>query len=100
MSPHETALGPVARAAAGNARRPSVSFEFSPPKTPEAEETKRILVRLSGRRMKYGVISTVPALLAGYLVLLSITDLLEHTDYDLRKIKVLADNALPFLDTS
>ena len=37
MSPHETALGPVARAAAGNARRPSVSFEFSPPKTPEAE---------------------------------------------------------------
>ncbi|WP_312161708.1 methylenetetrahydrofolate reductase [NAD(P)H] [Phenylobacterium sp.] len=39
MSPHETALGPVARAAAGNARRPSVSFEFSPPKTPEAEES-------------------------------------------------------------
>ena len=37
MSPHETALGPVARAAAGTARRPSVSFEFSPPKTPEAE---------------------------------------------------------------
>jgi len=39
MSPHETALGPVARAAAGNASRPSVSFEFSPPKTPEAEES-------------------------------------------------------------
>ena len=39
MSPHETALGPVARAAAGNTRRPSVSFEFSPPKTPEAEES-------------------------------------------------------------
>ena len=39
MSPHETALGPVARAAAGNAPRPSVSFEFSPPKTAEAEES-------------------------------------------------------------
>jgi len=39
MSPHETALGPVARAGAGTAPRPSVSFEFSPPKTPEAEES-------------------------------------------------------------
>jgi methylenetetrahydrofolate reductase (NADPH) len=33
-----TALGPVARTAAGLASRPRVSFEFSPPKTPEAEE--------------------------------------------------------------
>lgn len=31
------ALGPVARAGAGMAARPKVSFEFSPPKTPEAE---------------------------------------------------------------
>src|ERR1051326_665481 len=36
MSP-PSALGPVARAGAGLAKRPSVSFEFSPPKTPEAE---------------------------------------------------------------
>ena len=39
MSPIGTALGPVARAGAGLAKRPSVSFEFSPPKTPEAEES-------------------------------------------------------------
>ncbi|MES2340965.1 MAG: methylenetetrahydrofolate reductase [NAD(P)H] [Pseudomonadota bacterium] len=39
MSPLETALGPIARAGAGLAKRPSVSFEFSPPKTPEAEES-------------------------------------------------------------
>jgi methylenetetrahydrofolate reductase (NADPH) len=32
-------LGPVARAGAGAAPRARVSFEFSPPKTPEAEET-------------------------------------------------------------
>ena len=32
-------LGPIARAGAGLASRPGVSFEFSPPKTPEAEET-------------------------------------------------------------
>jgi methylenetetrahydrofolate reductase (NADPH) len=38
MSPAETALGPVARAGVGGAPRPNVSFEFSPPKTPEAEE--------------------------------------------------------------
>ena len=35
----DTVLGPVARAGAGAAARPRVSFEFSPPKTPEAEET-------------------------------------------------------------
>ena len=35
----EGVLGPVARAGIGGAVRPNVSFEFSPPKTPEAEET-------------------------------------------------------------
>lgn len=37
MTPSDTALGPVARAGGSGAPRPSVSFEFSPPKTPEAE---------------------------------------------------------------
>jgi methylenetetrahydrofolate reductase (NADPH) len=32
-------LGPIARAGIGAAVKPRVSFEFSPPKTPEAEET-------------------------------------------------------------
>lgn len=68
--------------------------------TPEADETKQVLVRLSGRRMKHGVRSTTPALLAGYLVLLSVTDLLDNTDYDLRTIKTLAANAVTLLDTS
>ena len=68
--------------------------------TPEAEETKKLLVRLSGRRMKRGVPYTAPALLAGYFVMLSMCDLLEHSDYDLRKIKTFAANALPFFDTS
>src|SRR6202043_1691470 len=35
----DAVLGPVARAGVGAAPRPNVSFEFSPPKTPEAEET-------------------------------------------------------------
>lgn len=68
--------------------------------TSAAEEIKEVLVRLSGRSMKRGVPHTTPALLAGYMVLLSICNLIEHTDYDLRKIKTLAANALPFLDSS
>ncbi len=38
MSPTDTALGPIARAGVGGQPRPNVSFEFSPPKTAEAEE--------------------------------------------------------------
>jgi methylenetetrahydrofolate reductase (NADPH) len=35
----DTVLGPIARAGGLGGVRPGVSFEFSPPKTPEAEET-------------------------------------------------------------
>ena len=37
MSGAKSAFGPVARAGLGGRPRPTVSFEFSPPKTPEAE---------------------------------------------------------------
>ncbi len=37
MSPSDAVLGPIARAGVGGTSRPNVSFEFSPPKTPEAE---------------------------------------------------------------
>ncbi len=37
MTPPNTALGPVARAGALGKPRPSVSFEFSPPKGPKSE---------------------------------------------------------------
>ena len=39
MSQTKSVLGPVARAGAGLAKRPSISFEFSPPKTPEADDS-------------------------------------------------------------
>jgi hypothetical protein len=66
----------------------------------EAEQAKTILMRLSGRSFKSPRPYTAPALLAGYMALLSITDLLENTDYDLQTLKRLAKNALPFVDTS
>jgi hypothetical protein len=61
----------------------------------QATETKKLLVRLSGRQMKRGVISTAPALLAGYMTLLSITDLLSSTDVDIGQLKRIAAEALP-----
>lgn len=62
----------------------------------EALETKKILVRLSGRQMKHGCVSTAPALLAGYMKLLSIIDLLTQTDVDIGQLKRIARKALPF----
>jgi len=64
--------------------------------SPEAEQTKKILVQLSGRQMEYGRLSTTPALLAGYMSLLSVADLLNQTDIDIGQLKRIAKNALPF----
>jgi hypothetical protein len=57
------------------------------------EQLRGVLVRLSGRQMKYGVPFTLPALLAGLWVLLAMTEVLEH--YDLADIRRLAALALP-----
>lgn len=63
---------------------------------PEATQTKKILIRLSGRQMKYGVASTPPALLAGMMVLLSVTDVLESPDIDIGTLKRIKDQVLSF----
>jgi hypothetical protein len=68
--------------------------------SPEAAETKEILIRLSGRSMKRNRTSTAPALLAGFMVLLALNDLLAHTDVDLDKLRRIAINALPFANST
>lgn len=68
--------------------------------TPQAQEFKEVLIKLSGRRMKRGVAHTTPALLAGYFNFLAMTELLEHTNYDLRKLKSLAKTTWPFIDSA
>jgi hypothetical protein len=59
--------------------------------TPEAAELRRVLSRLRGRQMKYGVEYTEPALLAGLWVLLQMLELLEH--YDLSELRRLLHSA-------
>jgi len=61
----------------------------------EAASLRKVLVRLSGRQMKWGVESTAPALLAGLEKLLAIDDLMR--DEDLHEILALAHRVLPKL---
>ena len=73
-----------------------VVWQIQADKSPEAEELKAILIRLSGRQMKYGRPYSAPALLAGLWVLLSMLALLEH--YDLTDLIRLADK-IPYRNT-
>jgi hypothetical protein len=60
-----------------------------------AAKLRAVLVRLSGRQMKYGVESTAPALLAGLERLLAIDDLMRVED--LEEVLDLARRTLPRL---
>jgi hypothetical protein len=57
----------------------------------EAADLRRLLVRLSGRQMRWGREATAPALLAGLWVLLALLAVLEeHSLEELRRFKKLA----------
>lgn len=70
-----------------------VVWQLQADRSPQAEELKNILIRLSGRQMKRKRPNTAPALLAGIWVLLSMLALLEH--YDLDELRKLAAR-IPF----
>lgn len=70
-----------------------VVWQLARSTNPEADETRKLLVRLSGRQMAWGKTFTAPALLAGMWVLLAMLHVLET--YDLPTLKKLAANAYP-----
>jgi hypothetical protein len=57
-----------------------VVWRLQADRSPEAEELREVLVRLSGRQTKRKRPHTAPALLAGLWVLLSMLALLDHCD--------------------
>lgn len=61
----------------------------------EAADVRRVLVRLSGRQMKWGVASTGSALLGGLEKLLAVLDLM--ASYDLDELRALVRRVLPSL---
>lgn len=61
--------------------------------SPAAAKFRKYLVQLSGRQMKYGQQSTGPALLAGYFVLLSMTQFLEQSNVTMSELKRLTNQS-------
>jgi hypothetical protein len=74
-----------------------VVWQLQSDDSPQAQEFKNILVRLSGRQMKWGRPHTAPALLAGFWTLLSMLSLLDH--YNLSDLKQFAASYVPFRNT-
>lgn len=60
--------------------------------SPEGEQLRGLLLRLSGRQIRRGQ-ATAPALLAGMWVMLAMLDVLEH--YDLAQLREMARQFLP-----
>jgi hypothetical protein len=60
--------------------------------SPDGEQLRQLLLRLSGRQVRRGQ-ATAPALLAGMWVLLAMLDVLQH--YDLADLKKIAGTLLP-----
>lgn len=54
-----------------------------------ASEFRDMLIQLSGRRMKHGVKSTAPALLAGYYAWLAMTQFIQQSELDIQQLKEL-----------
>lgn len=70
-----------------------VVWQLARATSPEAEATRALLVRLSGRQMRRDRPWTEPAMLAGLWVLLSMLDALEH--YTIDDLKQMARLILP-----
>lgn len=79
----------------------AVVWSLQQDSAPAAAEFRKVLVKLSGRKMKYHVEHTAPSLLAGYFVYLQMIDFLTHSPYNLAELQSLAQQAgPPFDDTA
>lgn len=67
-------------------------WQLAETKGAHAGELRKVLVRLSGKQMKYGVEFTRPALFSGLCTLLSTFELLEHFNID--ELKELLRNTI------
>lgn len=74
-----------------------IVWKLQADQSPQATELKNILIRLSGRQMKWGKPHTAPALLAGLWVLLSMLELLQQAD--LQNLLQLAEQ-IPYHNTA
>jgi hypothetical protein len=70
-----------------------VVWQLAAAQTPQALETQRFLVRLSGRQTKRKRPITAPAMLAGLWMLLSMLEVLEH--YDIEQLRRYAAMIFP-----
>ncbi len=74
-----------------------VVWQLQRQSSPQAQELKTLLVRLSGRQMKRRVPHTASSLLAGLFVLLPMLTLIDEYDGNLQNIKQLALRTMPLL---
>ena len=65
-------------------------WQLSGAKRADAGELRKILIRLSGKQMRYGVDYTKPALFTGLCYLLNTLDILEH--YDINELRQMIQN--------
>lgn len=79
----------VARRLLGVSAALVLVWQLGRAESPAAVELRTVLVRLSGRQMKWGGGWTAPALLEGVWVLLAMLELLEHQD--LSRLRQLAE---------
>lgn len=70
-----------------------IVWQLARDESPEGEETRRVLIQLSGRQMKRSQPFTAPALLAGLWILLQIQYAL--TDCDLEQLQQIAHAVTP-----
>jgi hypothetical protein len=70
-----------------------VVWQLQRAQSESAREARQLLVRLSGRQMKWGCEATAPALFAGLWSLLAMLDVLEN--YSLSEIRKLTEVILP-----